>query len=79
MNWNNNYKDKINYIRNYEKNDQNFIVIVKGNLNFMDNVLKEINVIKKENINIIKFYKIDQLDKGKVNFDNSSILRTERI
>ena len=79
LNWDNNIEDKMNLLKKYKYNNEDVILIVKGSLDFMEEIIQKVKFFDFSNISIVKCYSVDEVNKESINLDKSKILRTERI
>lgn len=83
LNWNNNIKEKISYIKNYKNNNEDFTIIIKGNFDFINNIINQISSVDSSNINIniniIRCYSIEEVEQRNIKLDEANFLKTGRI
>lgn len=77
LNWNNNVKDKINYIKNY--NNQAFTIIIKGSYDFINQISEEFKNIEGKQFSVVRCYIMEEVREKNIRLDGLKLLKTERI
>ena len=73
INWKNDTEKKIDYIKKFLNNNEKITVVIKGSLNYLDEIL---NIISNF---VIECYSVDELNETDINLDNCEVLNTKKI
>lgn len=76
LGWDENYMEKINLLNKYI-NKEKITVIVKGGLDFINRVAQNIN--GNSNIELIRCYCVDDINRNNLDLSRCEVLNTRRI
>ena len=79
INWKNEKNKKIDYMKECLCNDEKITVIIKGSLNYINDILNIIMDFDKNNIDIIRCYSVEELNETHINLSDCEVLNTKRI